>query len=506
MTRFSILIVVGLTLAAGAQTAPQASTLPPEVTPESLLKRSYDLSRGLDLRDRGEVLAKVARAAARRHLKQARPWIEELYALGPQYPALDRDYPEGNAAAAMAEIDAPRALAMLLQIQEPPIQPDQPYIDVRASAARAVFEKVFENTGAVSVAKLRAVAQQMGQTGQYPYSAWNRIMPRLEEGATRQEIFADAVAAYGNSVANDAGEADFRSFVAHNWGLVPSSMARSAVEQAVNRLVEQDASTNDGKVRERWFTAKGVAQFSTPEQTRLFFLVQVAQQVDPELVAQLKEKYPVLRQPALQDPDPRTLNYVPQRRADEKPLGDTPLPAAEQRGRAMAKTRYLTSKDPDSGIAFARSIPDPLTRSECLAQAAEVVAGEQPQTARDLLEEAKKSAGKIAEPAEQFLAWSHIADTARTLHSDPDFIDAAQRALAVAPSLTSSTKKEGRENSPISPRVVEFWLNEMIPTLARLNSASALSLAEAVPDPKTKAILLAQIAENLSPSHRPGDR
>ena len=285
-------------VSAGLRAQPVTNGGTTGVTRDSLLKQAYSLASGLPAADRAEVMTRIV-AVARPGSPTLESWINELFALGSQLGDVDRDGPEAAAARAMSRIAPAKALKMLDSIQEPHLQPEQPYRDARAEAAGTVFAAAYAQLGAGVLPELRARAKRMGNTGQYPYLAWAQMSGLLQNSpaghAFIRPAFDDAVSAYLASVANGPAEEDFCQFMAATWRLIPYDVAHSAAERAVERLRAQAAEKREGTRTLRMFTAKGEADFNNPGQLRLFrFVDEVVAPMDPEFAKTLRNSEPRL--------------------------------------------------------------------------------------------------------------------------------------------------------------------------------------------------------------------
>jgi hypothetical protein len=427
-------------------------------------------------------------------------WINELFALGSQLGDVDRDGPEAAAAKAMSRIAPAKALKMLDSIQEPHLEPEQPYRDARAEAAGTVFAAAYAQMGAGILPELRASAKRMGTTGQYPYLAWAQMSGLLQNSppgrAFLRPAFDDAVSTYLVSVANGPAEDDFCQFMAATWRLIPYDVAHSAAERAVERLRAQAAEKREGTRTLRMFTAKGEADFYNPGQLRLFhFVNEVVVPMDPEFAKTLRNSEPALNQPTLQ-PEAGLNSFVPEVVA----AGDTRfLPSAPvQRSEAMVRADYLSHTDVNAAIAYAKGISDPLTRSEVLSEIAigPVLPGRIGQTslnadvAKNVVAQAEQSAEAVVDAPGRLLAFGHVAQAAATVKDN----DAVLRAVGLGFPIGSQLLIDAKARGSMHREVVIFWLHHMVKYLASADPQSALTTAQSVTDAKLRALFLTEVA------------
>ena len=484
-------------VSAGLRAQPVTNGSATGVTRDSLLKQAYSLASGLPAADRAEVMTRIV-AVARPGSATLESWINELFALGSQLGDVDRDGPEAAAARAMSRIAPAKALKMLDSIQEPHLQPEQPYRDARAEAAGTVFSAAYAQLGAGVLPELRARAKRMGNTGQYPYLAWAQMSGLLQNSpagrAFIRPAFDDAVSAYLASVANGPAEEDFRQFMAATWRLVPYDVAHSAADRAVERLRAQAAEKREGTRTLRMFTAKGEADFNNPGQLRLFrFVNEVVAPMDPEFANTLRNSEPRLNQPALQ---PKAGSFVP----EEVAAGDTrSLPSAQvQRSEAMIRAEYLSHTDVNAAIAYAKGISDPLTRSEALAAivTSSVMPGAIGQTsldtdvAKNLVAQAEQSAEAVADAPGRLIAFGHVAQAAATAKDN----DAVLRAVGLGFPIGSQLLNDAKARGSTRREVVVFWIRHMMTYLASADPQSALTTAQSITDAKLRALFLTEVA------------
>jgi hypothetical protein len=505
MARRAALFVAGLVLPLlvmvsaelGAQTFANSGAT--RITRDALLQQAYSLASGLLPEDKAEILTRIV-AVSRSGSPTLEPWINELFALGAQLGEVDRDGPEAAAAGAMSRIAPAKALNLLDRIQEPRLEPEQPYRDARAEAAGAVFTAAYIRFGAGIVPALRARATRMGATGQYPYLAWAQMFGFLQKNpagrAFLRPLFDDAVTAYLASVPNGPAEEDFCQFMAATWRLVPHDVAHSAVERTVERLRTQSAEKRESMHTLRMFTAKGEADFYNPGQLRLLrFVNAVVEPMDPELATSLRDSEPRLNQPALQ-PDAASDVYVPEEvpAADARSLPSVPA----QRSEAMVRAEYLSLTDLNAAIAYAKGISDPLTRSEAFTA---IVIGPGPigplgrtsldlELARTVVAQAEQSAEAVTDAPGRLLAFGHVAQAAATAKDNDTVLRAVNLGFPIGSNLLNDAKARGS-----TPRdVVRFWMQHMMTYLASADIQSALANAQNIADAKLHALLLTEVA------------
>jgi hypothetical protein len=476
-------------------------------TPDFLLNQAYGLASGLPAADRAEVMTRIV-SVAPSGSPNFQSWINELFALGAQLGEVNRDGPEAAAATAMSRIAPEKALTMLDNIQEPHLEPEQPYRDARAAAAGPVFAAAYARLGAGILPQLRERAKRMGTTCQYPYLAWAQMSHSLQKSpagrAFIRQAFDDAVSAYLVSVPNGPAEEDFRAFMATTWRLVSYSVAHSAAERAIDRLRAQAAEKPEGIRTLRVFTAKGEADFYNPGQFRLQrFVEQVITPMDPAFAKALRNSEPKLNQPALQ-PEAGLDAFVP----EVVPAGETrPLPSMPtQRSEAMVRAEYLSHTDVNAAVTYAKGISDALTRSEAFTSivTGSVVPGAvgrtalDPELAKNVVEQAEQSAEAVTDLPGRLLAFGHVAQAAATIKNKDSVIRAVGLGFPIGLQLLNDAKARGSTKR----EVVAFWLEHMITYLVNADAQSALGTAQNVTDAKLHALFLTEVVAHWHESSR----
>lgn len=130
--------------------------------------------------------------------KRSKDWAEELYLAAEGLPQGSYAKLDAQAASirAMVPVDDKRALEMLDGLDASDERSAQ---NQRNYLAMTVFSRLVEKHGEAVVPDLRARAQSMGETGQYPYDAMAAVTSKLSNKVMARTIFNDALASFQHS-------------------------------------------------------------------------------------------------------------------------------------------------------------------------------------------------------------------------------------------------------------------------------------------------------------------
>jgi hypothetical protein len=182
---------------------------------ERLLQDAYGLSKELPAEDHVWLLAELTMPMAKWHPALTRPWVEEQLRLPQQLsPGDNRLATQKNAATAMSWNDPERALQMLAQCDSP-IPSDDSVEDLREVAARRIFKRYLEAWGMRGLGSLQRVADHIGETGEYPYSAMVPVIQEVsrQNSAKGQSLISEALAFYQRGSPFQMTDEDFIAFV-----------------------------------------------------------------------------------------------------------------------------------------------------------------------------------------------------------------------------------------------------------------------------------------------------
>lgn len=166
---------------------PPARKLP---LPADVLNESHLTGEQLLPANRCFLYLELAHAAATIAPGLARQWSQEVFDLAQQLPSgWNRSALRKNAIQGMAAVDPARAFAMIPSMETPvPISGDIIPEDLRASVAGWVYPQFWsQEQSATRMASIRAQAQTIASTGQYPFAGVVPILEYLAEHDRQQE-------------------------------------------------------------------------------------------------------------------------------------------------------------------------------------------------------------------------------------------------------------------------------------------------------------------------------
>lgn len=96
-----------------------------------------------------------------------RAWSTELFSLASELPQPERSYEQSTALSALAQIDPDSGLELLHSTRFADTGPPS----AQAQFCRAVFTRMAESGGIGALPLLQQEAEELGESGQYPYAA-----------------------------------------------------------------------------------------------------------------------------------------------------------------------------------------------------------------------------------------------------------------------------------------------------------------------------------------------
>ena len=226
-------VLVGLVLgaASASQTAPQSSNAGP--SKQDFLDEAYLTSLEMSDLDRPFLMGELVRISVKVRDRRARSWIDEAIVLAGKSPLTpNRLALEKNLVTALSFLDSSAALDKL-GLLSAPVANSHGFIpeDVRAFAARTVFEQHLRSRGVDGVSRLRAVARQLGENGLFPFAAMSRVMPEIRRLSADHDwadleiggLFGEAVEYYSRGSAILTANEEFVGLLEKSVDLVPAA-------------------------------------------------------------------------------------------------------------------------------------------------------------------------------------------------------------------------------------------------------------------------------------------
>lgn len=262
---------------------------------ESVLLSSHKIAVQLSPTERVEVLVRLANAAGKKHPERARQWaLEALQLADKMHPTAQRAQYEIEAISDLASVNSGEALALLPGLEVPASWTD---CDGRGKAARQVFQE-FLNQHPGEWEKLSAVAQRIGDTGNYPYQAVQIVVGRI--GSKNQEAAAtlmqQAIRYYDVSAPGPCSNNQLATLLVENSSFVPGSTLKAILEVMLSNLLKAEDASSES-IAKAGAPAGEDARLGALNSDTLATLMPLIESMDPEMERKLRQEYPSIHLP-----------------------------------------------------------------------------------------------------------------------------------------------------------------------------------------------------------------
>jgi hypothetical protein len=413
-----ILISTGSCVSSLAQSVPSATSAQSDqsIYPQALLIRSYVASQQLVPEERAMALVFLARSAGSIEPAYNRLWSEELFFYAFRLPRnWNRLAFEKNALESLAASDPERAMQLFGQMEDPIPQDSGRFPeDLRAFAARTIFPAFWKFKGLQGFDEIRARAQLLGSTGQYPYVG---IAPLVRELADSEDpraevMLGDAVSHFSQGSRFDSAAKEYVELLNEVWSILSAPLKRQAITAAVTQLT-QPPTAGDFIYRGTARTKSNVVEFTNQNQQLLFELIPRIREVDPQLADRLLEKNPSFAAAEnTQSTEGGMITNV---------SAASPAQVAEAQSRLgqsqiLARVENETGTNPALALSDAQSLTRPDFRALALAKIAARLAATDPARASELLGQASDSTKGLKDSEEKVVALFARAKASYALH------------------------------------------------------------------------------------------
>jgi hypothetical protein len=222
-------------------TAPAVSRAQMELA-QQMVRNSYALSRGLEIRQRVALLTRLLYTMRPEIMAtEKKEWAEELFGLAQHLPRNEsvevdstRNSAIATAAARVAVYDPERALDLLDSL---PSQPSS-QADARTMAARLVFAGYIQHHGVQGVQTLLQHGRKWSEHGGFPYGASTVAMARLrtnEDGA--EDFFRQVLTIFERGQEGIYGVSEFASLLEQSVAM--EAISEESAEEAGRSIVAQ---------------------------------------------------------------------------------------------------------------------------------------------------------------------------------------------------------------------------------------------------------------------------
>ncbi len=417
-----------------------------EVVPEDLLQRSYAMARYFPPEEKCFHLFRLAEASSQLRSPRARAltrtWSNELFrnALGlPQ--GWNRAAFQKNSLELLARVDPLRAFRLLPKVEPPDSSdPQKAPEDLRAFAARKIFARVWDVKGRAALVQLRSEADEIGNTGEYPYAAMSEISNRLAQQkntGARQQIFREALEFYRQGPKVRSANSEFIGYLESDWESLPTPVRLDALRTIVEHLTR--GAKPDSSVSEvtRIVTEKGAISLKNENVALLYRILPRIRQLDPDWADRMEDDYPELKQAAAAG----TPQYSSGVRV-LNPDGGSPeqVAAAANRGLEaglLTELRKQVTTDPEHATRLLSSLTDADVQVEGLATLAIGFKDRDPHRAAGFLASAQSAANKLPGNSDKLRAIVAVAEAAASLREDAKIDDSMGEAFGLGEELLS---------------------------------------------------------------------
>lgn len=389
-------------------------------TPEALLIRSYLLGQQFTPEERAFHLTELTRAAAKIEPPFDRLWAEQLFQLSFQLPmSWNRVAHEKNALQALAEVDPIRAFELFGTLDDPvPTPAGTLPEDVRAYAARTVFYKYWKLRGTKSLGDIRAQAEHLGETGQYPYAAIALIIRDVEreDKLEAQSLYDDALTFYGQGSRFSQTDEEFLGFVNTLWDVTPLTLKTQALQLSVARLIEKRKPDTDTSYVGTVTSDQGTVQFEEKERQLLYELLPRIREVDPQWADRVARDDLAVPSRADAANNARSEGAVIEGVSGADPSQLKALRERILQGQRADQISEVAKTDPARAYTLSRTLTDSEFRADVLAAVAEGYSAENDPHSEPYLDEASKIIESMHDSPGKVHALTSLARAAATIH------------------------------------------------------------------------------------------
>lgn len=268
---------------------------------------------------------------------------------------------------------------------------------------------------------------QFGQDGEFPYGSASRLMQKLgpEQQDTKQQLFTTALSSFQNHDNPGGmrfGFGDFSSMIEQFYKELPASLVHQAIDVVLEKAKKQaEKESNDSNPVISIASSKGAVQFNSTYTYRLFQLVPILKTIDPEEAEKLvKEqsdvqtllgKYPQGMASVSGDPTGAGMSgtsFSFSSGSKSGRGGGGPDPATLLDMQREAQISKEAEDHPQDALANAAMLQAPNLKTSAYVSIARLAWKKNPGIARQALQKAADSVGKMA-PDAQSMSISEIA-------------------------------------------------------------------------------------------------
>lgn len=417
-----------------SQTSPISKTAP---SPPKIFNEAHDLSANFPPDDRAFILLNIARGIQKSDPSACKNWSLELFRVARDaMSSSNRWAMQKNALVTLSSVDLKLSVQLFKQ-QDLPASDHQEYEDNRVYAAQPIFSRMWESEGVKSFNTIRDLANWLGATGQYPYSAIGEIISRLKDGGhplLAEDLFTDATTAYeGAPNGYPDTNYNFANFLLKTYSAATPGMLDKALRCVVDG-VETANENGHQKVQIQIENRTGTHAFSSEQDAILYRLLPLLRQADPDLADSVLEKHNALAHDRLAGMGDAGTWHGVVATDDQTTQGD--MNAAFERQK-LSEVTSLQESNPKRAVELASSIPTPELRDIGLASALPSYIAVSPADGKHILSDIEARLASMPPDSLKLELEVDLVSTYFTLHRDADAEFMARKAFDLGTELIS---------------------------------------------------------------------
>jgi hypothetical protein len=463
--------------------------------PQELLKNCVLYAHSLNPTDRAFLMVRVAETAARHGYPQSTLWSRQAFVIATSLPKdWNRMALQKNALRALAKTRPKEALHLLGTLQGPDFTyrvriPEDP----RASAAIEIFVGAYERDGKASLDAIDEVSRIIGQTGEYPYLAWGRLLPTflaLDSDEVRREL---RTAIYFYSRAENrirSEDAEFLEMIEDVQSVAGSNEMRDAVEAGIHRL-ESEKSPDNETFLAKTDPSETRAVFNDRNKALMYRWLPLAQKFAPEQYKSVADKLKV--QPQNRQQPPVSVEII----------GDKNAISAASHQRSMDRVqKELVVREaataPELAFSDADKIDSIAIRSETLSEAATSISNEHSPWRQKFLRASRSALDHAQEKdASYFHALADLAMAYDHLGMRDEAFACVQSGLDIGVEIVSESSDE---HPTTATMLLDGYsdLAQLVTVGMHINPRMVLRAIRNVPNRAVKANLMVDVAHAVA--------
>ena len=286
--------------------------------------------------------------------------------------------------------------------------------DVRAFAARTVFMQYWREEGSKSLDEIRAQAERLGTSGQYPFSA---MAPIIQDVAKSDDLnagllYGEAISFYGKDTQFGGTNQEFVDFVNSLWGLVPVALEREALQLLVDHLTREEKPTPDVSYVAQAKSSHSSAQFDQVRKELLYSILPRVREIDPRWANDLVRDNKDLGQSGGGGDSSHVESATAVNTSGASSVQIATAQAKMLQEQQVDEIEQTAQGDPTRAYAMSGSLTDSEAQSEALAAVAEGYASQHDTRAQEFLEQAADRIRALPNNADKVRAFVFLSRAA----------------------------------------------------------------------------------------------